>query len=133
VIDAFEAAAGQVKAETEGEQRIAASYQVRTRVQGCRVQGLRMIRLQVKAETAGSSALRPSMWFFWVQRRGVRMDQLLGARGAPAATAGGPPTAVSCAPWRCVQHRGDGVTRASAVWGRMACACAASSVAPDFA
>ena len=28
VIDAFEAAAGQVKAETEGEQRIAASYQV---------------------------------------------------------------------------------------------------------
>jgi hypothetical protein len=28
VIDAFEAAAGQVKAETEGEQRIAGSYQV---------------------------------------------------------------------------------------------------------
>lgn len=27
-MDAFEAAAGQVKAETEGEQRIAASYQV---------------------------------------------------------------------------------------------------------
>lgn len=37
MIDAFEAAAGQVKAETEGEQRIAASYQVRTRVQECRV------------------------------------------------------------------------------------------------
>lgn len=29
VVDAFEAAAGQVKAETDGEQRIAASYQVR--------------------------------------------------------------------------------------------------------
>ena len=29
MIDAFEAAAGQVKAETEGEQRIAGSYQVR--------------------------------------------------------------------------------------------------------
>lgn len=28
MIDAFEAAAGQVKAETEGEQRIAGSYQV---------------------------------------------------------------------------------------------------------
>ena len=28
VVDAFEAAAGQVKAETDGEQRIAASYQV---------------------------------------------------------------------------------------------------------
>jgi hypothetical protein len=28
VVDAFEAAAGQVKAETEGEQRIAGSYQV---------------------------------------------------------------------------------------------------------
>lgn len=28
VIDAFDAAAGQVKAETEGEEKIAASYQV---------------------------------------------------------------------------------------------------------
>ena len=35
VIDAFEAAAGQVKADTEGEQRIAGSYQVRRNCLQC--------------------------------------------------------------------------------------------------
>jgi len=34
VIDAFDAAAGQVKVETEGEKKIAESYQVRSAARG---------------------------------------------------------------------------------------------------